>query len=246
MADRIKSIGFRYATQSGTTMAIDELRAPDAKPGFLQDAEKQVEAIRDDYGLGLMTEDERYAATVNVWQTVTQQVKDKIDEQLNEPGSLRLMVTSGAKGNLAQVTQMAGLRGLMSDPSGRIIELPIRSSFREGSVGARVLHLHPRRAQGSGRHPRCEPPTPVNLTRRLIDVAQDVIIRTYDCISEGEMIPGITIEDRDEDNERVITKFRESVMGPLHRGAGLQPGRAVRRTDRRQRNAGRADRPNAS
>ena len=212
MADRIKSIGFRYATQSGTTMAIDELRAPDAKPGFLQDAEKQVEAIRDDYGLGLMTEDERYAATVNVWQTVTQQVKDKIDEQLNEPGSLRLMVTSGAKGNLAQVTQMAGLRGLMSDPSGRIIELPIRSSFREGlSVLEYFISTHGARKGLADTALRTADSG--YLTRRLIDVAQDVIIRTYDCISEGEMIPGITIEDRDEDNERVITKFRESVMG---------------------------------
>ena len=212
MADRIKSIGFRYATQSGTTMAIDELRAPEAKAGFLQEAEKQVEAIRDDYGLGLMTEDERYTATVNVWQAVTQQVKDKIDEQLNEPGSLRLMVTSGAKGNLAQVTQMAGLRGLMSDPSGRIIELPIRSSFREGlSVLEYFISTHGARKGLADTALRTADSG--YLTRRLIDVSQDVIIRFSDCVSEGEMIPGITIEDRDEDNERVITKFRESVVG---------------------------------
>ena len=212
MADRIKSIGFRYATQSGTTMAIDELRAPNEKPGYLQEAEKQVEAIRDDYGLGLMTEDERYAATVNVWQTVTQQVKDKIDEQLNEPGSLRLMVTSGAKGNLAQVTQMAGLRGLMSDPSGRIIELPIRSSFREGlSVLEYFISTHGARKGLADTALRTADSG--YLTRRLIDVSQDVIIRVPDCVSDGEMIPGITIEDRDEDSERVITKFRESVMG---------------------------------
>ena len=220
MADRIKSIGFRYATQSGTTMAIDELRAPGTKTSLLQDADKQVEAIRDDYGLGLMTEDERYAATVNVWQTVTQQVKDRIDEQLNEPGSLRLMVTSGAKGNLAQVTQMAGLRGLMSDPSGRIIELPIRSSFREGlSVLEYFISTHGARKGLADTALRTADSG--YLTRRLIDVSQDVIIRTHDCVSEGEMIPGITIEDRDEDNERVITKFRESVMGrytaaPVH------------------------------
>ena len=212
MADRIKSIGFRYATQSGTTMAIDELRAPGTKASLLQDADKQVEAIRDDYGLGLMTEDERYTATVNVWQTVTQQVKDKIDEQLNEPGSLRLMVTSGAKGNLAQVTQMAGLRGLMSDPSGRIIELPIRSSFREGlSVLEYFISTHGARKGLADTALRTADSG--YLTRRLIDVSQDVIIRVSDCVSAGEMIPGITIEDRGEDNERVITKFRESVMG---------------------------------
>ncbi len=212
MADRIKSIGFRYATQSGTTMAIDELRAPGTKTSLLQDADKQVEAIRDDYGLGLMTEDERYAATVNVWQTVTQQVKDRIDEQLNEPGSLRLMVTSGAKGNLAQVTQMAGLRGLMSDPSGRIIELPIRSSFREGlSVLEYFISTHGARKGLADTALRTADSG--YLTRRLIDVSQDVIVRVHECIAEGDMIPGITIEDRSEDNERVITKFRESVMG---------------------------------
>ena len=212
MADRIKSIGFRYATQSGTTMAIDELRAPGAKKGLIEEAEKQVEAIRDDYDLGLMTEAERYEATVNVWQNVTQQVKDRIDEQLNEPGSLRMMVGSGAKGNLAQVTQMAGLRGLMSDPSGKIIELPIRSSFREGlSVLEYFISTHGARKGLADTALRTADSG--YLTRRLIDVSQDVIIREEDCVKENEMIPGITIEDRDEDNERVITKFRESVMG---------------------------------
>ncbi len=212
MADRIKSIGFRYATQSGTTMAIDELRAPEAKATFLREAEKQVEAVRDDYGLGLMTEDERYSATVNIWQNVTQQVKDKISEQLNESGSLRLMVTSGAKGNLAQVTQMAGLRGLMSDPSGRIIELPIRSSFREGlSVLEYFISTHGARKGLADTALRTADSG--YLTRRLIDVSQDVIVRVEDCTADGEMIPGIRIEEHNEDSERVITKFRESVMG---------------------------------
>ncbi len=212
MADRIKSIGFRYATQSGTTMALDELRSPDAKATIVRDAEKRVEAIRDDYSLGLMTEQERYNATVNVWQGVTQQVKSKIDEQLNEPGSLRLMVTSGAKGNLAQVTQMAGLRGLMSDPSGAIIELPIRSSFREGlSVLEYFISTHGARKGLADTALRTADSG--YLTRRLIDVSQDVIVRVPDCTPEGDVIPGLPIEDRDEDRERLITKFRESVMG---------------------------------
>ncbi len=222
MADRIKSIGFRYATQSGTTMAIDELRSPDAKATFLRDAEKQVQAIREDYELGLMTEDERYTATVNVWQAVTQQVKDKIDEQLNEPGSLRLMVTSGAKGNLAQVTQMAGLRGLMSDPSGRIIELPIRSSFREGlSVLEYFISTHGARKGLADTALRTADSG--YLTRRLIDVSQDVIVRVEDCIGDGDMIPGVRIEDRAEDNDRVITNFRKSVMGRYTAAPVLNP-----------------------
>ena len=212
MADRIKTIGFRFATQSGTTMAIDELRPPETKPALLERADQQVEMIRDDYSLGLMTEDERYSATVDVWQKVTQSVKEGVDEQLNEPGSLRLMVTSGAKGNLAQVTQMAGLRGLMSDPSGRIIELPIRSSFREGlSVLEYFISTHGARKGLADTALRTADSG--YLTRRLVDVSQDVIIRARDCSADGEQIPGIEIEDLEEDREKLITNFRESVVG---------------------------------
>ena len=222
MADDIKAIGFRYATQSGTTMAIDELRAPEEKPKLISEAEKRVVAIRDDYGLGLMTEDERYTATVSVWQEVTQKVKEGIDEQLKEPGSLRMMVTSGAKGNLAQVTQMAGLRGLMSDPSGRIIELPIRSSFREGlSVLEYFISTHGARKGLADTALRTADSG--YLTRRLIDVSQDVIIRVEDCAAEGGLIPAIDIEDRDDDNEKVITKFRESVVGRYTAAPVLDP-----------------------
>ena len=220
MADRIKAIGFRYATQSGATMAIDELRAPVQKPDLLREAERQVEAIRDDYGLGLMTEDERYQATVNVWTQTTNQIQEQLEEQLREPGSLKLMVTSGAKGNLAQVRQMAGMRGLMSDPAGRIIELPIRSSFRDGlSVLEYFISTHGARKGLADTALRTADSG--YLTRRLIDVSQDVIIREDDCAPEGGPIPGITIGNTDDDG--ILRTFNESVTGRYTASAVYDP-----------------------
>ncbi len=212
MADDIKNIGFRYATQSGTTIAFEELRAPEQKPDYLANAEDQVNAIRDDFDIGLLTEEERYQATVNVWEGVTDQIEEDISKQLNEPGSLRVMVTSGAKGNLTQVRQMAGIRGLMSDPSGKIIELPIRSSFRDGlSVLEYFISSHGARKGLADTALRTADSG--YLTRRLIDVSQDVIIRSVDCEVGADSLPGIEIQDLEADSDKLIVKFRESVVG---------------------------------
>ena len=211
LADQLKTLGFRYATQSGTTFALDELHAPDAKAELLKDADKQVGGIRENYGYGLMNEDERYKETINVWHNVVDQVKNEVEKQLAQPGSMNMMVFSGAKGNLNQVTQMAGIRGLMTDPSGRVIELPIRSSFREGlSVLEYFISTHGTRKGLADTALRTADAG--YLTRRLIDVAQDVIVRVEDCVGEGDIIPGITIEDREEPDEKTITKFKESVV----------------------------------
>ena len=210
MADRIKSIGFRFATRSGTTIAVDELRAPVEKARLLRDAEKRVEMIREDYGRGLMTDSERYQATVNVWTEATQQITDSISEHMSEYGSINLMVSSGAKGNIAQVRQMAGMRGLMSDPSGRIIELPIRSSFREGlSVLEYFISTHGARKGLADTALRTADSG--YLTRRLIDVSQDVIIREEDCVPSGIAVPGIRIGEIDDDG--ILETLDERVTG---------------------------------
>ena len=212
MADAIKNIGFRYATQSGTTMAFDEMRVPSEKSEFVQAAEQQIEAIRDDYGLGLLTEEERRKATIDIWQGVTNQISERLSEQLNEPGSLRVMVTSGAKGNLTQVTQMAGMRGLMTDPGGDVIELPVRSSFREGlSVLEYFISTHGARKGLADTALRTADSG--YLTRRLIDVSQDVIVRTVDCSAGMDSIPGIEIHDLEADSDKLIMKLHESVVG---------------------------------
>ena len=171
VADRIKRVGFRYATESGVTIAVDEIRVPEEKEALLAEAERKVAAIREQYQMGLMTEAERYEQTVEVWTEATEKVTAVISERLPEYGSLYLMVSSGAKGNIAQVRQMAGMRGLMSDPSGRIIELPIRSSFREGlSVLEYFISTHGARKGLADTALRTADSG--YLTRRLIDVAQ--------------------------------------------------------------------------
>ena len=217
MADKIKSIGFKYATRSGVTIAIDELRPPTEKATFLRDAEKRVEMIREDYSSGLMTDEERYQATVNVWTEATQQVTDLVSDALSDYGSMHLMVSSGAKGNITQMRQMAGMRGLMADPAGRIIELPIRSSFRDGlSVLEYFISTHGARKGLADTALRTADSG--YLTRRLIDVSQDVIISEDDCAPDGIAVPGIRIGEIDDDSiletldERVTGRYAASAI----------------------------------
>ena len=220
MADRIKSIGFRFATRSGTTIAVDELRTPVEKAAVIRDAEKRVEMIREDYGRGLMTDNERYQATVNVWTEATQQITDSISEHMSEYGSINLMVSSGAKGNIAQVRQMAGMRGLMSDPSGRIIELPIRSSFRDGlSVLEYFISTHGARKGLADTALRTADSG--YLTRRLIDVSQDVIIREEDCRAERDR--GAGHPDRRDRRRWHSGDARRAGHGALHGVADRGP-----------------------
>ena len=211
LADRIKAIGFRFATRSGATFAFDELRAPGEKARLLKEAEGKVELIRDDFGLGLLTEEERYQATVNVWNDATQLITDSIQDNIEDYGSINLMLSSGAKGNMAQVRQMAGMRGLMSDPSGRIIELPIRSSFRDGlSVLEYFISTHGARKGLADTALRTADSG--YLTRRLIDVSQDVIIREQDCTPSGVGMPGIRI-GHIADDVGILETLEERVVG---------------------------------
>ena len=182
MVDAIKNIGFRFATRSGTSIAMNDIKVPEAKKELLEKAEKRVTEIEEQFLTGLVTERERYDQSVEVWTETTNAIQKAISDTLDRYGSVYMMASSGAKGNIAQIRQMAGMRGLMSDPSGRIIDLPIRSSFREGlpvleyfisTHGARKgLADTALRTADSG-----------YLTRRLIDVAQDVIIQAEDCES---------------------------------------------------------------
>ena len=208
MADQIKRGGFRFATRSGITIAVDELRTPVAKQAVLDTAEKAVAQIRDQYELGLMTEEERYTQTVQIWQDATDTVTQLVADQMSGYGSMNLMVNSGAKGNIAQVRQMAGMRGLMSEPSGRIIELPIRASFHEGlSVLEYFISTHGARKGLADTALRTADSG--YLTRRLIDVAQNVIVREDDCSPTGPP-PGIHFQD-----ESVEAGLMETLAGKV-------------------------------
>jgi DNA-directed RNA polymerase subunit beta' len=180
MVDRMKEIGFRYATQSGISIAMNDLRLPEEKEELLRDADRQIGEIEEQFNLGLITDEERYGQAVSVWRETTEKVQEVIQRRLEEYGGVYIMAVSGAKGNISQISQMAGMRGLMSDPAGRIIELPIRSSFREGlSVLEYFISTHGARKGLADTALRTADSG--YLTRRLIDVSQDVIIVEEDC-----------------------------------------------------------------
>jgi DNA-directed RNA polymerase subunit beta' len=186
--DRLKQLGFDYATKSGISIAMDDIEEPPNRVKLLEKSDGQLSLIEDQFNHGLITEDEKYEKAVQVWMEATDEITKDVSRALDPYGSVYMMATSGAKGNISQITQMAGIRGLMHDPSGRIIDFPIRSSLRDGlspmeyfisTHGARKgLADTALRTSDSG-----------YLTRRLVDVAQDVIITETDCGStEGVWI----------------------------------------------------------
>jgi DNA-directed RNA polymerase subunit beta' len=192
VVDRIKNIGFHYATRSGVTIAMHEIQVPKNKPELLRQADAEVDELTEQYQMGLITDDERYQATVNIWSNTTKKVEDTIKSRMSEYGSLNYMAASGTKGNITQIRQMAGMRGLMADPNGKVVELPIRSSFREGlTVLEYFISTHGARKGLADTALRTADSG--YLTRRLIDVAQDVIILQEDCGTTSGI--WMTIED---------------------------------------------------
>jgi DNA-directed RNA polymerase subunit beta' len=201
LLDNLKQLGFHYATKSGATIAMSDIEVPQSKPKLIEEAEERAAIIENQYHRGLITEDERYNGVVGVWIETTDRITDTISETLDRYGDIYMMATSGAKGNISQIRQLSGMRGLMTNPSGKIIDFPIKSSFREGlSVLEYFISTHGARKGLADTALRTSESG--YLTRRLIDVAQDVIIRQEDCgttegiwISEpqaGELLPSLT------------------------------------------------------
>ncbi|MBI2847684.1 MAG: DNA-directed RNA polymerase subunit beta' [Chloroflexi bacterium] len=180
LLDDVKQLGFRYATKSGTTIAINDIQVPESKPELIEEAERKTGEIESQYLRGLITEDERYDGVVRVWNETTDKIRDAIQAGLSRYGGIYMMATSGAKGNISQISQMAGMRGLMTNPSGRIIDFPIKSSFREGlSVLEYFISTHGARKGLADTALRTSESG--YLTRRLIDASHDVIVREEDC-----------------------------------------------------------------
>ncbi len=180
VADSIKQLGFRYATRSGITISVSDLGVPESKAQVLKEAEQIVAQIEDQYYRGLITDDERYSSTVEVWTEATDRITERVSQSLDRYGGVYMMATSGAKGNISQIRQMAGMRGLMTDPSGKIIDFPIRSSFNEGlSVLEYFISTHGARKGLADTALRTSDAG--YLTRRLVDIVQDVIILEDDC-----------------------------------------------------------------
>ena len=184
IVDSIKDLGFHYATVSGTTIAVADLTIPDERGSILSEAEGVVERAERDFRRGLLTEEERYQRTIDVWNRAKDQLQDLIRDTLNPFGPIAVMAISGStKGGFGPITQLAGMRGLMADPSGRIIEMPIRSHFREG-LTALEYFISTHGARKGLADTALRTADAGYLTRRLVDVAQDMIINRTDCGTE--------------------------------------------------------------
>ena len=198
MLDGIKQVGFHYASRAGITIAINDIEVPPEKSVIVGDAESKVDLLEQQYLDGLITEGERYDTTVQIWTAANDSLTKVIETNLRDYGGIYLMATSGAKGNIAQIKQMAGMRGLMSDPKGRIIDRPVKSNFREGlSVLEYFLSTHGARKGLADTALRTADSG--YLTRRLIDVAQEIIVLSEDC----ETVGGIWIDDSQDDSLKV-------------------------------------------
>ncbi len=207
VVDRIKHIGFEFATKSGITIAIEDISIPEQKEGILADADAKVAQVERQFRRGLITDEERYNEVIEIWTQAKEEVTSAVKEALDPYGSVNLMASSGAKGNVQQISQMAGMRGLMADPSGRIIELPIRSSFRGGlSVLEYFLSTHGARKGLADTAIRTADSG--YLTRRLIDVAQNVIVHEQDCGTEaGAWYDGLSKHDADVARDKVLGRL---------------------------------------
>ena len=204
--DKIKRLGFHYAGQSGTTIAINDIEVPRQKVALIEKADGKISGLEEQFQRGLITEEERYNTAVRIWTETSDEMTSVIEEQLPTYGGVYLMAISGAKGNIAQIKQMAGMRGLMSNPRGRIIDLPIKSSFREGlSVLEYFISTHGARKGLADTALRTADSG--YLTRRLIDVSQEVIVLDYDC---GTTM-GITIQELLD--KPLVAPYAERLLG---------------------------------
>src|SRR5581483_981007 len=203
IVDAIKNLGFHYATVSGTTIAVSDLTVPAERQEILATASSEIERAERDFRRGLLTEDERYQKTVDIWTDAKTKLGDVIKDTLDPFGPIAIMALSGStKGGFGPITQLSGMRGLMADPSGRIIDLPIRSHFRMG-LTALEYFISTHGARKGLADTALRTADAGYLTRRLVDVAQDVIVNRLDCGTEAGMwirksdnIAGQTIQER--------------------------------------------------
>ncbi|MDA3128910.1 DNA-directed RNA polymerase subunit beta' [Aliibacillus thermotolerans] len=198
MLDRMKDLGFYYSTKAGITVGITDVVVLPDKEDILNEAEAKVERVLKQYRRGLITEEERYDKVISIWTEAKDTIQDKLMGSLEKTNPIYMMSDSGARGNPSNFTQLAGMRGLMANPSGRIIELPIKSSFREGlTVLEYFISTHG--ARKGLADTALKTADSGYLTRRLVDVAQDVIVREEDCHTDQ----GLKVEALKEGNELI-------------------------------------------
>ena len=211
MLDKLKDLGFKYSTVAGITVSIADIVRSDKKEEIIANAKAKVEKINKQYQRGLITEQERYSSVIEVWTEATDEVKNELNalSQGNYDNPLFMMMNSGARGKISNFTQLAGMRGLMAKPDGSTVEIPITSSFIEGlSVSEFFLSTHGSRKGSADTALRTADSG--YLTRRLVDVAQDIIVKEYDCGA----VQGVTVYDLiNEKDGSVIEPLAERILG---------------------------------
>ncbi|MNZ46685.1 DNA-directed RNA polymerase subunit beta' [compost metagenome] len=205
--DKIKQLGFTYSTRSGVTVAVSDVIVPEEKVTILKESEAKVDVVANQYRRGLITNDERYDRVIEIWSKTKDDLTNILLKSMDRFNSIMLMVDSKARGNKSQITQLGGMRGLMATPSGRIFELPIKANFREGlTVLEYFISTHGARKGLADTALRTADSG--YLTRRLVDVAQDVIVREEDCGTDK----GFTVS-RIQDGKEVIEDLYDRIEG---------------------------------
>ncbi|WP_461812211.1 DNA-directed RNA polymerase subunit beta' [Faecalimonas sp.] len=209
--DRIKATGYKYSTRAAMTVSISEMTVPPQKPEMIQQAQDTVDRITKNFKRGLITEEERYKEVVETWKNTDDALTKALLDGLDKYNNIFMMADSGARGSDKQIKQLAGMRGLMADTTGRTIELPIKSNFREGlDVLEYFMSAHGARKGLSDTALRTADSG--YLTRRLVDVSQDLIIREIDCVEKGAAIPGMYVKAFMDGNEE-IESLQERITG---------------------------------
>ena len=209
--DDIKSTGYKYSTRASMTVSISDMTVPAEKPQMLADAQKTVDRISMNYRRGLITEEERYRAVVETWNETDKKLTETLLAGLDKYNNIYMMADSGARGSNQQIKQLAGMRGLMADTTGRTIELPIKSNFREGlDVLEYFMSAHGARKGMSDTALRTADSG--YLTRRMVDVSQELIIRDIDCMEGTDIIPGMSVAAF-MDGKETIESLKDRITG---------------------------------
>ena len=209
--DAVKSIGYKYSTRAAMTVSISDMTVPPQKPEMIKQAQDTVDKITKNFKRGLITEEERYKEVVETWKATDDALTEALLSGLDKYNNIFMMADSGARGSDKQIKQLAGMRGLMADTTGRTIELPIKSNFREGlDVLEYFMSAHGARKGLSDTALRTADSG--YLTRRLVDVSQELIIHEVDCVEKGAEIPGMYVRAFEDGNEE-IESLQERITG---------------------------------
>ena len=219
MLDNIKAMGYKYSTQASFSISVYDMTIPDAKKGYLEEAQKQVDVVTAHYMCGELSEEERYQAVIKVWEGTTDKVTAALTDSFSTYNPIKIMADSGARGSMTQMRQLAGMRGLMFSATGKTMELPIKSNFREG-LNITEYFMGARSSRKSLSDTALRTADSGYLTRRLVDVSQEVIIREIKCDTDkGAWVSDII----DEKDKNVLEPLADRIVGRFTMGDVVDP-----------------------